>query len=141
MTNIKERGGLDFRDLEDFNMALLAKQVWKFITKPNLLVSKIMKAKYFPNSSILQATKAAGDSWIWQSIHSSIGLIEEGSRKNVGNGETINIWEDRWVSNLTGGKIQSTIPTNWEIITVKQLIMGQQWDPGIINRLFLKKRV
>ncbi|XP_027071664.1 uncharacterized protein [Coffea arabica] len=46
------------------------------------------------------------------------------------------IWEGRWVSNLTGGKIQSAKPTNCEIIKVKQLIKGQQWDPGIINRLF-----
>nr|XP_027088553.1 uncharacterized protein LOC113709907 [Coffea arabica] len=136
LTETKAKGGLRFRDLKDFNMALLAKQVWKFITKPNLLVSKSMKAKYFPNTSVLQATKAAEDSWIWQSIHSSIALIEEGSRKNVGYGGTINIWEDRWVTNLLGGKIQLAKPTNCDIIRVKQLIKGQQCDPGINNELF-----
>lgn len=39
---------MGFRDIHHFNSALLAKQLWRFITCPNLLVSKVMKAKYFP---------------------------------------------------------------------------------------------
>ena len=39
-------GGLGFRDLEAFNLALLAKQIWRIITNRNMLVSKILKAKY-----------------------------------------------------------------------------------------------
>ncbi|KAL9659116.1 hypothetical protein QQ045_028206 [Rhodiola kirilowii] len=40
----KEAGGLGLRDLEQLNLALLAKQGWRILTKPNLLVSKIFKA-------------------------------------------------------------------------------------------------
>ena len=39
---VKGRGGLGFRDLEKFNEALLAKQLWRMLTKPNLLVNKVM---------------------------------------------------------------------------------------------------
>jgi hypothetical protein len=47
----KEFGGLGFRNLHLFNMAMVAKQGWKFIMQPDTLVSKIYKARYFPKSS------------------------------------------------------------------------------------------
>ncbi|EEF42777.1 conserved hypothetical protein [Ricinus communis] len=43
----KDEGGMGFRDLQDFNLALLAKQGWKFIVIPHTLVARIYKAKYF----------------------------------------------------------------------------------------------
>lgn len=51
LTNLKCQGGLGFKDLQCFNIALLAKQLWRFITNPNLLVSKILKFKYFEKGS------------------------------------------------------------------------------------------
>jgi hypothetical protein len=47
----KEFEGLGFRNLHLFNMAMVAKQGWKFIMQPDTLVSKIYKARYFPKSS------------------------------------------------------------------------------------------
>ena len=52
MAEDRQEGGLGFKDLETFNKALLGKQVWRVITKPNLRVSKVLKAKYFPKESI-----------------------------------------------------------------------------------------
>lgn len=52
MAKSKGEGGLGFRDLVDFNTALLAKQLWRVITKPNLLVSKVLRAKYFRGKSL-----------------------------------------------------------------------------------------
>ena len=48
----RSKGGLGFKDLQLFNKALLAKQVWKLITQPNLLVSKVLKEKYYPKLSV-----------------------------------------------------------------------------------------
>ncbi|CAL1381267.1 unnamed protein product [Linum trigynum] len=50
----KEEGGLGLRDLEGFNTAMLAKQVWRLHQRPSSLVAKIMKAKYYKNTSILE---------------------------------------------------------------------------------------
>lgn len=79
MTEAKEEGGLGFRDLEAFNNALLGKQIWRFIAKPNLLMSRVLKNKYFPKSDIFQAVSKPRDSWIWKSWNAAKSLIQEGS--------------------------------------------------------------
>ena len=43
----KEFGRLGFRDYQTFNLAMLGKQGWKFLSNPNALVTRIFKAKYF----------------------------------------------------------------------------------------------
>jgi hypothetical protein len=51
----KALGGMGFRDLHSFNLAMIAKQGWNIITKPHTLVAKIYKARYFPNSSFFDS--------------------------------------------------------------------------------------
>ena len=40
-------GGLDFKDLVIFIQALLKKHVWRFLQRPNSLVSCVFKEKYY----------------------------------------------------------------------------------------------
>ena len=49
----------------------------------------------------------AGDSQVWKSILSARELLEEGVRKRMGNGQQIDIWEDKWLLDLEVGKIRS----------------------------------
>lgn len=51
MLQPKKDGGLGFRDLHHFNMAMLAKQVWWLINNPDSLWARILKAKYYPNDT------------------------------------------------------------------------------------------
>ncbi|KAL9667266.1 hypothetical protein QQ045_001617 [Rhodiola kirilowii] len=55
----KNQGGLGFKDLQCINMAFLAKQAWRIYTKPELLVSKIFKAKYCPDYDMLNCSVGA----------------------------------------------------------------------------------
>ncbi|XP_010424232.1 PREDICTED: uncharacterized protein LOC104709291 [Camelina sativa] len=52
----KSEGGLGFHDIEKFNDALLAKQVWKILNSPECLLTKILKSRYFPATDIRTAT-------------------------------------------------------------------------------------
>ena len=90
----KSKGGMGFRDLHSFNLAMLAKQVWRIIVNPESLCARILKAKYFPNTSILQAGPKSGSSFTWQSIVAAIPTFKRGYIWRIGSGESINIWND-----------------------------------------------
>ena len=51
----KEVEGLSFKEIEKFNDTLLAKKVWRMINNPNSLCHRVFKARFFPESSILEA--------------------------------------------------------------------------------------
>jgi hypothetical protein len=93
----KKQGGLVFRDVHAFNMAMLAKQGWRLIQSLNSLRAKILKAKYYRDEHMLNAKSKDGMSYTWRSILRGIELLKKGVIWRVGNGENISIWEDPWV--------------------------------------------
>lgn len=76
---------MGFGDFETFNMAMLAKQAWRLMTHLNLLVSKLLKAKYFPHSSILNAIRSPNSSFAWQSILYGAVNLKQGVSINEDN--------------------------------------------------------
>jgi len=46
----KNHGGIGFKDLTSFNVAMLGKQGWKFQTDVDSIVTKLFKVRYFPNN-------------------------------------------------------------------------------------------
>lgn len=51
----KDCSGMGFRDLVSFNKALLAKQCWQLMKSPESLIARILKAKYYPHTSFMEA--------------------------------------------------------------------------------------
>jgi hypothetical protein len=72
----KCEGGLEFRDLHAFNLAMLAKQGWQLIQTPNSLCAQVLRARYYPNGNILHASAVDGMSYTWRSVLKGI-VVEE----------------------------------------------------------------
>ena len=93
----KKEGGLGFRDLAKFNDALLAKQAWRLIPHPNSLFARVMKARYYKDSSILDAKDRQQQSYGWASILAGIALLKKGTRHIIGDGKSIRLGLDNVV--------------------------------------------
>lgn len=65
MCKAKSSGGMGFRDLEAFNKALLAKQGWRIMKDPDSLLASLLKARYYPNPSFLDAKLGHNPSYTW----------------------------------------------------------------------------
>ncbi|KAL0458976.1 UNVERIFIED_CONTAM: putative mitochondrial protein [Sesamum latifolium] len=71
-------GGLGFRKLREFNWALLAKQEWRILTRPISLLSRVLKAKYFPTSSFEITEMGSHPLLTWRGICGAKWLLEKG---------------------------------------------------------------
>ncbi|CAH9137211.1 unnamed protein product [Cuscuta epithymum] len=87
----KDAGGLGFRRLREFNLAMLAKQGWRLINESGSLMSRVLHARYYPNSTFLQAKLGSNPSFIWRSIFETQEIIKNNTRKRVGNGIDVQV--------------------------------------------------
>ncbi|XP_060966406.1 uncharacterized protein LOC133034911 [Cannabis sativa] len=71
MTKHKCEGGMGFRNLRDFNLAMLGKQGWRLLVNHDTLASKIFKARYYPQGTYLTAELGSNPSFIWSSIYAA----------------------------------------------------------------------
>ena len=101
----KKKGGMGFRDLHSFNLAMLAKQCWRLLQRPDSMCAQVLKAKYYPNGDILSAGPKKGSSFTWQSIVAGTQTFKRGCIWRVGSGSHINIWDDPWIPASESRKI------------------------------------
>ena len=91
LCEVKEARGLGFKEIDKFNEALLAKQVWRMINNPNSLCYRVFKARFFPECSILEAEDSRVGSYTWKSILSARDVIHKGMVWRISNGESMRI--------------------------------------------------
>ncbi|KAK6160805.1 hypothetical protein DH2020_004186 [Rehmannia glutinosa] len=108
--SIKKRRGLGFRDLQYFNEAMLAKQGWRLVNDDTSLLTKTLKAIYFPNKCFLEATIGNNPSHTWRSIIAGRNIHARGLRWNIGDGKSVRAWHDLWIPYQPGFKVLSTNP-------------------------------
>lgn len=97
MCETKGNGGMGFKDLQTFNMTLVAKQSWKIMIEEDSLLHKIFKARYFPKNRFQEAKIGANPSFGWRGIWEAKEQLLKGCRWRVGDGKSINVWTDYWL--------------------------------------------
>jgi hypothetical protein len=137
MGRTREKGGLGFRDFENFNLALLAKQGWRLLHNTESLVAKIYKEKYYPNGTFLETPLGRSPSYAWRSIWNARKLLKERLVWRVGDGCSIKIWEDRWVDSPSTYAIQSPVNGLNEGARVCDLIdnINNGWNKNLLEEL------
>jgi ribonuclease HI len=138
MGRSKDVGGLGYRDLESFNMALLAKQGWRLIQNPDSLAATILKEKYYPNSTYMEASLGRNPSYAWRSIWGAKSLLEEGLLWRIGDGRSVRIWGDKWLPTKVTHAVQSPIRLVDEDAKVCVLIdeVTRWWNIPMVEAIF-----
>ena len=134
----KHKGGLGFRSLYGFNIALLGKQCWKFIKEPNSLLARVFKALYYPTCSFMQAKTHQGSSFIWNGLMKAWNSLHEGFRWVLENGRSINAVHDMWLKNKAGFRIDQTRDYGTSNILVSEFInpLTKEWNTPKVVQFF-----
>jgi ribonuclease HI len=137
----KADGGLGFRDLRSFNLALLAKQAWRLWHCPNSFLAQIMEAKYYRGKNFLESKLGNRPSFAWRSIHGSCSLLKEGLIWRIGNGSRVRIWKDKWLPHPSTFMVQSKPVLLDPNATVNALIDGDThwWNLPLLDNLFTRE--
>ena len=140
MCEPKANGGMGFRDLKAFNLALLAKQGWRLQQGRNSLFYRVYKNNYFLDKDFIHAKKGHHSSFAWRSIWATQSIISDGVKWQVGNGESISIWKDKWTTNPSTFRIvspQRLLPMEAKVCVLIDAENGE-WKANMIRDLFLE---
>ena len=121
----KDNGGLGFKDLMDFNTAMLGKQLWRLIEKPNTLFSRVFKGRYYRNASPLEPIRYYSPSYGWRSMISARSLVCKGLIKRVGTGSSISVWNDPWIPATRPRPANKNLHNSYPDLTVDSLINSE----------------
>jgi hypothetical protein len=133
----KSSGGMGFRNFQLFNQAMLAKQAWRLMDKPDSLYARVIRGKYFHDKDLLSAPNKRKNSHIWKAILHGREALKKGLIKRVGDGSSINVWEDPWIPSHIGKKPIVRRPGS-EVHKVSDLIEPDlvQWNIAKITTKF-----
>ena len=134
----KKEGGIGFRGLRSFNLAILAKQGWRLIQEQGSLLYGFFKVRYFPRGSFLEAIDFPNSSYVWKSLMAAQPILKNGCCWRVGDGSSICVTKDKWILNHpTNMVLHPPIEEEWKW-RVANLIdwRFKSWDREVIESKF-----
>lgn len=69
---------MGFCDTRAFNQALLAKQACHLIDTPDSLHARLLRAKYYPHSNLMDTVFSDNTSTAWKGIMHGLDLVKQG---------------------------------------------------------------
>ncbi|XP_048595626.1 uncharacterized protein LOC125577794 [Brassica napus] len=132
---LREEGEIGFRMIHEFNLALLAKQLWRLVQFPDSLVGGVLKGRYYRLTSPLRVNSASCPSYVWTSISAARKLLLLGIRQKVHSGYEVKVWEDPWIPTIPARPDVPVAPVMHPNMRVSDLIdqVGKEWDVGLLE--------
>ncbi|XBI00206.1 hypothetical protein VPH35_129330 [Triticum aestivum] len=91
----KSEGGLGIRNIQAMNRGLVLSAAWRIAENPDCFLSRVLKSKYFPDSSIWRASSKVPKSAFWSSILKIRHLLYSNSFYQLIEGDS-SIWSTPW---------------------------------------------
>ena len=135
----KDCGGMGFKEIEKFNDALLAKQVWHMLKNLESLCHRVFKVHFFSDCSILEATNSANGSYAWKSILSAQDVVQKGLVWWIGDDKIVCLKEDKWLLDQVYRSVSSPLPSIPPDAKVSMFIneVNEIWKEEEIRQTFL----
>ncbi|XP_074370415.1 uncharacterized protein LOC141711691 [Apium graveolens] len=120
------------------NLFLIPTEGWRSMNGDNPFVTRLMKAKYYPNTSFIDAKLGSNPSYMWRSILQAQEVIQQGCRRRIGDGESTNIWKMPWLPCRHNGYLVTTMPSELEHVKIGNLMADSKdrWDEEILQDMF-----
>ncbi|XP_074356428.1 uncharacterized protein LOC141696142 [Apium graveolens] len=120
LTAAKCKGGMGFKNLRDFNTALLGNQAWRLISFPDKLLN------WDPTLS-----------YIWRSVMEAQALLVQGISCCIGNGQTVDITNSPWLPSIEDPFVHSDNKaiSNQKVISLFK-IDEKAWDIELVLDVF-----
>jgi len=138
LTIHKNFGGLGFHNMEAFNLSMLGKQSWKLLSDSSSLLTRVLKAKYFPRRDFLDAPLGHNPSYTWRTLWSTQHLLTMEHRWKIGDGSKINVWHMPWLRNLPSLKPSIPPPPDYEDLKFIHLMIPRSayWNHNLMHSIF-----
>lgn len=124
---LKDMGGIRFRDMWDFNSAMLMKIAWRLQDEQTSIWSRVMKGFYFSKGEFLDANKGARRSWVWASIRIGRDVLQTNGVQQVVSRYKIRVLPHAWIPRIHVHSLwQDERDADQESVRVEKLIMPSE---------------
>ncbi|KAL0001790.1 hypothetical protein SO802_015571 [Lithocarpus litseifolius] len=135
----KDKRGPGFKKVRDSNSALLAKLAWMIASKWDSLCMSILRAKYKAKEGWLHENISKHSSPIWRAIEEVKSIIVKGACYLIGDGASINVWQDPWVPWIDGFRPKPKTQDDPRNPLMVSHLMDQEtrvWKDNLIQNIF-----
>ena len=131
----REEGGIGFRMIHEFNLDLLAKQLWRLVQYLDSLVARVLRGRCYIMSSPLRVNSVSSLSYVWTSISAARKLLLLGIIQKIHSGYEVKVWEDPWIPTTPARSPRPIAPILHPNIRVSNLINQEsnEWNVGLLE--------
>ncbi|WVZ67683.1 hypothetical protein U9M48_016730 [Paspalum notatum var. saurae] len=153
LTTPKSQGGLGIRNLHAVNQSLVLHSTWMIASQKDPFLHKVIKSKYFLNTTFWKAPNNTPKSVFWSSILKIKHHLHNNCTFQIHAGNT-NIWTEPWCTNwknihnhllipITQPTLPNTVSDLWDSETEHWNISlaSHTFDPIITNQIASLRRV